>query len=304
MKPHGFVESLRQISHSHGSFSKKVKDATNNDPWGPTGSTLNEISKGSSQIRNLQPLIKVISKRLSSTDPKRWRKILKTLTLVLFVIQVGAIEFVNWCKANQNLFSRFHRFEVTNGIDYHLTVAQEQEQTKNIRNKSDLIMSLLQDDSNLQTKRTSFHRLRSDMSNPGDSHDTTYDYEEEIDEVERVVFPARGTRSLDLNRQEIFGKFEDSNGGFSSDDSMELDSPAVVNRRRQLSILMEESEEISRSRKGSVSELANSGISRTATMPTRRFHHPIVPVLKKPVAPTQKLPFQISVKTAPVVQPD
>ncbi|CAH2354243.1 hypothetical protein CLIB1423_15S01794 [[Candida] railenensis] len=136
--------------------------ATNNDPFGTLGSQLNDLAILTFDSEKLRIIIQIINKRLSVKEPsKNWRIILKTLTVIIYLLQSGSKQFVNWCKSN---YSSSYEKRLRNFTCFDIN---GNEIGQPIRSKLNLIHKLINDDQELELLRWKFHQLRNDMSIPG-----------------------------------------------------------------------------------------------------------------------------------------
>lgn len=55
----------------------KVREATNDDPWGPTGSIMTEISKETFMYECFPEVMGMLWKRLFHENRKNWRRMYK-----------------------------------------------------------------------------------------------------------------------------------------------------------------------------------------------------------------------------------
>ncbi|OUM54119.1 hypothetical protein BVG19_g3469 [[Candida] boidinii] len=251
---------------------KLTRDATGHSAWGPSSQELNKISKLSFNDTDLKGIIKVLTKRFNSTD---YISILKSLSIVKFILQTGSNKFLHWCNENKYFFINFldynpvdnfssklsinHSFSRSsldsnlNSIQTHNpnnSAAIKSSQTLNIRNKSKDILRLIEDENYLKEQRISFSNLRSEMSIPGLHHKNSVEImrnneldlidNEEIkpsNEFNRQLLRSksksrssssnninRSTKSLEINRSQLFSRFNNSNISNSSDEDTEYDS--------------------------------------------------------------------------------
>lgn len=251
---------------------KLTRDATGHSTWGPSSQELNKISKLSFNDTDLKGIIKVLTKRFNSTD---YISILKSLSIVKFILQTGSNKFLHWCTENKYFFINFldynpidnfssklsinHSFSRSsldsnlNSIQTHNpnnSAAVKSSQTSNIRNKSKDILRLIEDENYLKEQRISFSNLRSEMSIPGLHHKNSVEImrnneldlidNEEIkpsNEFNRQLLRSktksrsstsnninRSTKSLEINRSQLFSRFNNSNISNSSDEDTEYDS--------------------------------------------------------------------------------
>lgn len=128
---------------------------------GPYGSELNELATLTFNPNKLPTIAAIIQKRLIVKSPtKNWRSILKTLTVVIFLLQSGSRQFLNWAKANMyNLIKGYRNFSCYDIKDVEIG--------EPIRTKSKSIINHVRDEEKLNRLRSNFEQLRNDMIIPG-----------------------------------------------------------------------------------------------------------------------------------------
>ncbi|KAG7662505.1 uncharacterized protein J8A68_003969 [[Candida] subhashii] len=117
------------------------------------------MPKRSQSIPNLPQPHSSSSKKHSRKpefDSKTYLSLLKTLTVILYLLQNGSEEFVNWVEDNyQTLLKPLRK----------LTYPKKYNET--IRYKLSKITSLMENSENLHSYRVNIHKLRTDMLSPG-----------------------------------------------------------------------------------------------------------------------------------------
>ncbi|KAG4922038.1 hypothetical protein JHK82_050992 [Glycine max] len=67
----------------------KVLDATDNEPWGPHGTVLAEISQATEKFTKCQMVMNVLWTRLGETG-KDWRYVYKALAVIEYLVAHGS----------------------------------------------------------------------------------------------------------------------------------------------------------------------------------------------------------------------
>ncbi|KAK9458057.1 hypothetical protein V1511DRAFT_22365 [Dipodascopsis uninucleata] len=133
--------------------------ATSNDPWGPSGTDMNEIAQLTFDNSTLFEIMDMIDKRLNDKG-KNWRHVMKALVLLDYCIHVGSENVVLWSKDNMYIIKTLREFQY---ID-----EEGRDQGANVRAKAKDLTLLLQDDERLRTERANRSHMRDKMSRPGD----------------------------------------------------------------------------------------------------------------------------------------
>ncbi|EMG49098.1 hypothetical protein SBY92_000472 [Candida maltosa Xu316] len=89
-------------------------------------------------------------------DSKTYLSLLKTLTVILYILQNGSVPFIDWLLR-----------EYPTSISPLLTLAYPSKYKESIRHKIHKIISLLEEPESLNNYRINIHKLRTDMLSPG-----------------------------------------------------------------------------------------------------------------------------------------
>ena len=71
------------------SFQVKVREATSNDPWGPSSTMMSEIADLTYNVVAFTEIMQMIWKRLNDHG-KNWRHVYKALVLLEYLIKTGS----------------------------------------------------------------------------------------------------------------------------------------------------------------------------------------------------------------------
>ncbi|XP_042394201.1 clathrin interactor EPSIN 1-like [Zingiber officinale] len=125
-------------------IEQKVLDATNDEPWGPHGTALSEISHATKKFTECQMIMGVLWSRLSDTGPN-WRHVYKALTVIEYLIANGSERAVDDILEHTFQISALSSFEYVepNGKDVGI----------NVRKKVETILALLNDREKIQAIR-------------------------------------------------------------------------------------------------------------------------------------------------------
>ena len=70
-------------------FQVKVREATSNDPWGPSSTQMSEIADLTYNMVAFSEIMQMIWKRLNDHG-KNWRHVYKALVLLEYLIKTGS----------------------------------------------------------------------------------------------------------------------------------------------------------------------------------------------------------------------
>ncbi len=136
----------------------KVRDATSNDPWGPSGQQMNELAQLSYNQNDFIEIMEIMDKRLNDKG-KNWRHVFKTLTLLDYLLHAGSENCVIYFRDNMYVVKTLKEFQY---ID-----EQGKDQGGNVRQKAKDITNLLQDEARLREERRSRAHMRERMNSGG-----------------------------------------------------------------------------------------------------------------------------------------
>eukprot|EP00959_Pyramimonas_sp_CCMP1952_P303832 6358379-Pyramimonas_sp.AAC.1 len=88
----------------------KVLDATSNDPWGPHGSTLNELAEASHHYEDCQIILSVLYKRMED-EGKDWRHVYKSLSVLEHLATQGSERVMRDICHERGMLRRLENFQ-------------------------------------------------------------------------------------------------------------------------------------------------------------------------------------------------
>ncbi|KAH8884601.1 ENTH-domain-containing protein [Thozetella sp. PMI_491] len=96
------MRSVKNVTKGYSSVQVKVREATSNDPWGPTGTQMSEIAQLTfNSSTEFYEIMDMLDKRLNDKG-KNWRHVLKALKVMDYCLHEGSELVVTWAK--QNIF--------------------------------------------------------------------------------------------------------------------------------------------------------------------------------------------------------
>ncbi|KHJ78532.1 ENTH domain protein [Oesophagostomum dentatum] len=79
---------VKNVAYNFSDAQVKVREATCNDPWGPSTALMSEISDLTNNPMAFTEVMSIIWKRLNDSG-KNWRHVYKSLVLLDFLIKCG-----------------------------------------------------------------------------------------------------------------------------------------------------------------------------------------------------------------------
>lgn len=144
MQPSGLLRNMRNVVHNYTEVEIKVREATSNDPWGPSSSIMADISDLTYQAQPFPEIMAMLWKRLSDHG-KNWRHVYKSLMLLDYLVKTGSERVAAQCKENI--------YAITTLKDFQFIDRDGKDQGTNVRERAKQLVSLLQDEDRLKAER-------------------------------------------------------------------------------------------------------------------------------------------------------
>ncbi|KAJ6189503.1 hypothetical protein N7519_004411 [Penicillium mononematosum] len=104
------VRSVKNVTKGYSSVQVKVRNATSNDPWGPTGTDMSEIAAMTFGSPNeFYEIMDMLDKRLNDKG-KNWRHVLKSLKVLDYCLHEGSELVVTWARKNVYIIKTLREF--------------------------------------------------------------------------------------------------------------------------------------------------------------------------------------------------
>ncbi|KAG0667965.1 hypothetical protein C6P45_005196 [Maudiozyma exigua] len=139
-----FVRSAKNAFKGYSSAQVLVRDATSNDMRSTNIGLMQEIAARTYDSVEFFEIMEMLDKRLNDKG-KYWKHIVKSLTVLDYLVRFGSENCVLWCKENLYIIKTLKefRYQDENGID----------QGQIIRVKAKDLSDLLADDERLRDER-------------------------------------------------------------------------------------------------------------------------------------------------------
>ncbi|CAK7197545.1 hypothetical protein SEUCBS139899_000193 [Sporothrix eucalyptigena] len=140
------MRSVKNVTKGYSSSQVKVREATSNDPWGPTGTQMSEIAQLTfNSSTDFNDIMDIIDKRLNDKG-KNWRHVLKALKVLDYCLHEGSELVVSWSKHNLYIIRTLREF---------IYIDEEgRDVGNNVRIAAKELTALIQDDERLRTERS------------------------------------------------------------------------------------------------------------------------------------------------------
>ncbi|KAL6946952.1 hypothetical protein ACO0QE_001808 [Hanseniaspora vineae] len=140
-----YFRKAQNVVFSYTEMESKVREATNNEPWGAPSTLMEYIAQGTYNYKEREEIIGMVFRRFTEKTAMEWRQIYKALQLLEYIIKHGSERFIDDCRANISLISMLK--------DFHYIDSQGQDQGLNVRTRAKAIVGLLKDDNEIRKER-------------------------------------------------------------------------------------------------------------------------------------------------------
>lgn len=139
----GLRRNIKNLAHNYSDAQVKVREATSNDPWGPSSTLMAEIADLTYNVMAFTEIMQMIWKRLNDHG-KNWRHVYKALVLMEYLIKTGSEKVAMQCKEN------IYAIQTLKDFQY---MEEGKDQGLNVREKAKQLANLLKDDERLKNER-------------------------------------------------------------------------------------------------------------------------------------------------------
>ncbi|XP_031205672.1 ENTH domain-containing protein 1 isoform X4 [Mastomys coucha] len=139
-----FRRQVKNFVKNYSEAEKKVREATSNDPWGPSSSLMLAISDMTFNAASLSEIMHMLWQRLSDHG-KNWRHVYKSLALMDYLIKNGSRKVIQYCRegiCNLQMLKDFQHIDEAGKDQGHY-----------IRERSRQVITLLMDEQLLYKER-------------------------------------------------------------------------------------------------------------------------------------------------------
>uniref|UniRef100_A0A0A9ZDH8 Epsin-2 n=1 Tax=Lygus hesperus TaxID=30085 RepID=A0A0A9ZDH8_LYGHE len=161
----GLRRNIKNLAHNYSDAQVKVREATSNDPWGPSSTLMSEIADLTYNVVAFTEIMQMIWKRLNDHG-RNWRHVYKALVLLEYLIKTGSEKVGQQCKENIFAIQTLRDFQYLD---------EGKDQGINVREKAKQLVLLLRDEERLKNERARALKAkeRFAQSSSGFGSDTT-----------------------------------------------------------------------------------------------------------------------------------
>ncbi|KAM3602015.1 uncharacterized protein V6R79_022951 [Siganus canaliculatus] len=139
------VDKATNVVMNYSEIESKVREATNDDPWGPSGQLMGEIAKSTFMYEQFPEVMNMLWTRMLKDNKKNWRRVYKALLLLAYLIRNGSERVVT--------SAREHIYDLRSLENYHFIDENGKDQGINVRQKVKEMVEFVQDDDRLREER-------------------------------------------------------------------------------------------------------------------------------------------------------
>ncbi|KZV64163.1 ENTH-domain-containing protein [Peniophora sp. CONT] len=123
----------------------KVREATNDDPWGASSTLMTEIAQGTFNFQNFNEIMPCIYSQFMEKEARQWRQIYKALQLLEYLVKHGSERVVDDARSHISTLKMLRSF--------HYIDDKGKDQGINVRNRSKELVELLSDVEKIRNER-------------------------------------------------------------------------------------------------------------------------------------------------------
>ncbi|GAA5857117.1 hypothetical protein JCM8547_007969 [Rhodosporidiobolus lusitaniae] len=220
----GVLRGVKNSVKGYTETQSKVRDATSNDPWGPSGTQMSEIAALTFNQNDFVEIIEMLDKRLNDKG-KNWRHVFKSLTVLDYILHAGSENVVQYFRENLYIVKTLKEFQYIDETG--------KDQGANVRQKAKDISNLLLDEKRMKSQRATRKDMRNRMA--GERSDSDRDRQRER--------PSRSTppngdadlqAAIEASKREAEDQARRNQGDKDLEEAMRLSREDEERRQREL----------------------------------------------------------------------
>ncbi|EGV63129.1 Epsin-3, clathrin recruitment and traffic between the Golgi and endosome [Yamadazyma tenuis] len=141
-----YVRKAQNVAMNLTEMESKVREATNNEPWGASSTLMAQIAAGTYNYRERGEIIAFVFRRFTEKAPNEWRQIYKSLQLLDYLLRNGSERVVDEVRASLSLIQM-----LLGGFRY--IDSQGRDQGINVRNSAKKLITFVNDDAAVRAER-------------------------------------------------------------------------------------------------------------------------------------------------------
>lgn len=139
------ADKVTNVVMNYTEIEAKVREATNDEAWGPTGQLMQELAHATFTYEHFPEVMSMLWKRMLQDNKQHWRRSYKSLLLLNYLIRNGSERVVT--------SAREHIYDLRSLENYSFVDDVGKDQGINIRHKVRELIDFIQDDDKLRDER-------------------------------------------------------------------------------------------------------------------------------------------------------
>ncbi|KAJ3162708.1 Epsin-3, clathrin recruitment and traffic between the Golgi and endosome [Geranomyces michiganensis] len=139
------INKVKNAVYNYTEYEIKVRDATNNEPWGASSTLMQEIASGTSHYTHFNEIMDTIYSRFHEKSGAEWRQIYKALQLLDYLIKNGSERVIDSVRE--------HIYELKAMRSFQYVDEKGKDQGINVRHRAKEIAELLSDNEKIKAER-------------------------------------------------------------------------------------------------------------------------------------------------------
>ncbi|CAH2010759.1 unnamed protein product [Acanthoscelides obtectus] len=139
------ADKVTNVVMNYTEIEAKVREATNDEPWGPTGQIMQDLAHSTFTYEHFPEVMSMLWKRMLQDNKQHWRRTYKSLLVLHYLIKNGSERVVT--------SAREHIYDLRSLENYTYIDDVGKDQGVNIRHKVKEMIDFIQDDDRLREER-------------------------------------------------------------------------------------------------------------------------------------------------------
>lgn len=139
------ADKVTNVVMNYTEIEGKVREATNDDPWGPTGVLMQELAHATFTYEHFPEVMSMLWRRMLQDNKTNWRRTYKATLLLSYLVKNGSERVVT--------SAREHIYDLRSLENYTFVDENGKDQGVNVRHKVRDLIEFIQDDDRLREER-------------------------------------------------------------------------------------------------------------------------------------------------------
>lgn len=140
-------------------YEQKVREATNDDPWGASSTLMQDIARATFDFQLFNEIMPTIYSRFMEKEARQWRQIYKSLVLLEYLVKNGSERVIDDSRSHLSLIKVLRNF--------HYIDENGKDQGINVRNRAKELGELLSDLDRVRQERRKAKQNRNKYTGVG-----------------------------------------------------------------------------------------------------------------------------------------